>query len=97
MKPTMFFRLIASSISLFLVSGGIAQSIVSGGVSTNVYIEAYNIKPLERIYCKHDELLTYPYKFSDRSVFEQLQKNIQLQFQQIRAFLETSSPYLSSK
>ena len=44
MKPTMFFRLIASSISLFLVSGGIAQSIVSGGVSTNVYVEAYNIR-----------------------------------------------------
>ena len=44
--------------------------------NSKVNIEAYNIKPLERIYCKHDELLTYPYKFSDRSVFEQLQKNI---------------------
>lgn len=44
MKPTIFFRLIASSILLFLVSGGIAQSIVSGGISTNVYVEAYNIR-----------------------------------------------------
>ena len=31
-------------MSLFLVSGVNAQSIVSGGVSTNVYVEAYNIR-----------------------------------------------------
>ena len=44
MKPTLVLRLIASSGLLFLVSGGIAQSIVSVGVSTNVYVEAYNIR-----------------------------------------------------
>jgi hypothetical protein len=44
MKTSLCFRLISTSILLFLVSGGFAQSIVSGGVSTNVYVEAYNIR-----------------------------------------------------
>lgn len=40
-------------------------------------IQAYEVKPLQRFYCLHDEQISYPYKFTDRSVFEILQQNIQ--------------------
>jgi 4-amino-4-deoxychorismate lyase len=45
--------------------------------NSKVNIQVYEVKPLQRIYCLHDEQISYPYKYTDRSVFEQLQQNIQ--------------------
>lgn len=45
--------------------------------NSKVNIQAYEVKPLQRIYCLHDEQISYPYKFTNRSVFELLQQNIQ--------------------